>query len=76
MEVNIVYKDIPSDIELSSKALTHWKTTKNNVGYAKFDTLSLDDIISIVSAVKRLDAHLNINRIGDVAFYKIGKVVY
>lgn len=76
MEVNIVYKDIPDDITLTQKALTHWQDTKNNIGYAKFDTLDIKDIHSIVSAVKRQEAHLTINRVGDVAFYKIGKVIY
>jgi hypothetical protein len=68
--------DIPKDVILSDAAIENWKITKNAVGLAGFDSLDNDDIISILSAVKRNEASLNVNRHGQAAFYKIGKVDY
>lgn len=68
------YTKISSDIPLTAKVLKQYKDTKNYVGYATFKGLSKDDIKSILSAVKRQEAHLNVDRMGNCAFYKLDKV--
>lgn len=71
MDITINYKEIPSNIPLTVKSLRHWENTKNTVGYAKFNNLDTYDIKSILSAVKRQEGHLNVNRMGHTAFYKL-----
>ena len=70
-------KDIPRDIPLTPRAVTHWKAHKDIMGTAAFrgetikDSLTTIDIKSIVSATKRGEATMYINRMGQVIGYKI-----
>jgi hypothetical protein len=73
--VELEGKNIPSDIPLTEKSISHWKENKLEViGYVNFCGLSVTDIISIVSATKRGEAMISINRFGQVAIYKIKKI--
>jgi hypothetical protein len=66
------WKDIPDNLSLTKRAITHWKNTKSPLGYTNFKTLTENDIISILSGAK--NSHLtmvNINRQGDTAYYKV-----
>jgi hypothetical protein len=70
-------KDIPRDITLTSRAIEHWQTHKDQMGAAAFrgstikDTLSIEDIRSIISTIKRGEAVGYINRMGQISGYKI-----
>lgn len=65
-------KDIKAgSIPLTAKAISHWRSTKDNLGYALFNGLSLHDIKSIVSATKVGKANMDVERQGRAAFYKI-----
>jgi len=58
-------------IPLTAKAISHWKTTKDALGYALFNGLTIHDIKSIVSATKEGRAHMDVERMGRAAFYRI-----
>jgi len=66
------WADIPNNLELTPRAISHWKKTKSPLGYANFKTLRQDDVVSILSGAKnsRLTM-INVNRQGDIAYYKI-----
>jgi hypothetical protein len=71
-------KDIPDNIPLTQKAIDHWKKFKINFGNtATFrgdkigQVLNEDDLRSIISACKRAEATIYINRIGQVSGYKL-----
>lgn len=72
-------KDIPDDIPLTARAIHHWRVHKDVLGAANFrgmtiqDVLAADDLKSIISACKRGEATVYINRIGQVIGYKIIK---
>jgi len=67
------YTKIPRDIPLTEKVLKQYAKTKSPIGYATFRGLNKDDIRSILSAVKRLEAHVNVDRMGNCAFYKLDR---
>lgn len=69
-------KDIPLDLPLTESAISYWKENKFPItNYVNFKTLTKDDILSILSAVKRQEARLSVNRWGQVSCYKILKDV-
>ena len=68
---DIDYGVIRRNIPLTQKVLRHYKVTKSPVGYATFRGLGLRDIKSILSAVKRQEARINVERYGMVAYYKL-----
>ena len=78
LEVNP--RDVSNDIPLTKKALSNWRTFikadtgVGKIGYAKFNGLNKRDILSIISATKRQEAHLNSDRWGAVAFYNLRKL--
>jgi len=67
-------KYIDDTIPLTQHAFEHWKEAKNNIGYATLEGLTLEDIKSIISASRRKEAHMNIERWGRVAWYKLDKI--
>lgn len=67
------YRTVPNDIPLTSNVLKQYKQKKNNIGYCTFRELNKKDIISILSAVKRQEAHLNVDRMGNCAYYILHK---
>ena len=72
LDVKIDYPSIPSDLPLTKKVLEQYRATKNDVyGYATFQGLRVYDIITILSAVKRQEGHVNVDRMGNCAFYKL-----
>ena len=71
MDIQIDYKSIPEGIPLTDRVISHYKTHKSIMGYATFRGLNRDDIISILSAVKRQQACVNVERYGNTAFYSI-----
>ncbi len=75
LDIRIHYASIPDNIPLSSKVLKQYKETKNLLGYTTFRGLNQEDIESIFSAVHRQEAHLNVDRMGNAAFYKLDKKV-
>ena len=64
-------KTIDTSLALTPNAFTHWKRDKSPLGYATMRGLSLADIRSIISAAKRGEAHMNVERWGRAAFYKL-----
>ena len=70
-------KDIPNDLPLTQRAIDHWRKHKDTLSAANFrgdtlkDILSVDDLKSIISACKRGEANIYINRMGDIIGYKI-----
>ena len=76
MDIKIDYPSIPGDIPVSDKAMSHCDKTKSNIGYADFRGLSKQDIISIFSAVKRQGAHVNVDRMGNCAYYMLKGIKY
>ena len=64
-------KTVPNNIPLTEKVISHHKMDKNSVGYATMRGLKLEDIISIISSSKRGEGHMNIERWGRVAYYKL-----
>ncbi len=71
MDFKVDYPKISKSLSLTNKVLNQYRKTKSPVGYATFRGLSNTDIRSILSAVKRLEAHLNVDRWGNVAYYKL-----
>ena len=68
---DIDYGAVSRNIPLTQKALQHYEATKSPLGYASFRNLGLKDIKSILSAVKRQEVRINIDRWGQVAYYKL-----
>lgn len=64
-------KDIPLDIPLTKKAISYWEKTHNALGYSNFDSLNEADVRSITSGTKRQACHMNVERWGRAAFYKL-----
>jgi hypothetical protein len=71
LDLKLDYKLIPGDLKLADNAINHYIKSHNAIGYAEFDTLAELDIKSVLSAVKRQEAHLNVDRMGNVAFYHL-----
>lgn len=71
LDIKIDYRSIPDDLLLTDKVLEQYRRTKNNIGFTTFRGLDIDDIKSILSAVKRQEAHVSIERMGNCAFYKL-----
>jgi hypothetical protein len=63
--------DYPKGYPLTKKSVNHWRRTKNAVGYALFNGLAVRDIKGVLSAIKEGKGHLNVNRMGEIAFYKL-----
>lgn len=72
LDIDIDYKTVPGDLELTRQVIEQYKRTKNNIGYTTFRGLAKEDIITILSAVKRQEAIVNVNRMGHCAYYKLG----
>ena len=66
-----IFENIPNNIPLTKKAISHWKATKSSLGYTNYRTLYKNDVLSIVSATKRGEAIMNVNRMGQNAVYKL-----
>ena len=67
-----IFENIPNNIPLTKKAISHWKTTKSETfGYASYRTLYKNDVLSIASATKRGEAIMNVNRMGQNTVYKL-----
>ena len=64
-------KTVDASIPLTNRAIKHWEEDKSTIGYATMRGLSLADIKSIISATRRNEAHMNIERWGRVAYYKL-----
>ena len=76
LDCNIDYPNLPDNLPLTDKVLKHYKATKNNIGFTTFRGLDEEDIKSILSATKRQEAHVNVNRYGICAFYTLHKGSY
>lgn len=63
--------DIPAGVPLTSRARSWWESHKSALGYANFRTLRKADILSILSASKRAEARLGVNRWGACHGYKL-----
>lgn len=75
LDINLDYKLIPDNIPLTQNVLKQYQDVKNPViGYAHFRGLTIEDIKSILSAVKRNEAHLNVDRMGITYVYKLHKI--
>ena len=70
-DVQVDYPSIPDNLPLTNNVMKQYQATKNNIGYTTFRGLNIDDIKTILSAVKRQDAHVNVNRMGHCAYYKL-----
>jgi hypothetical protein len=69
--------DIDTSIPLTENAKKHWNESQKQLGllgYADMNNLTLEDIKSIISTSKRAEAHMNIERWGRVAWYKLDKI--
>ena len=64
------YSNIPV-ISLTDKVQKHYQTTKSGLNYSTFRGLTLKDILSILSATKRGEALVNVDRWGNVYAYKL-----
>lgn len=73
LDLSIDYRLIPNNLALTSKVQKQYQATKNNIGYTTFRGLNIEDIKSILSAVKRHEAHVNVDRMGHCAYYYLGK---
>ncbi len=63
---------ISDRIPLTKKAIDHWAKTRNDVTrYTSFKGLDWHDALSIISATKRGEAMINVDRWGRAAFYQI-----
>jgi hypothetical protein len=71
LDIKIDYPSIDNSIPLTNKAKEKYKALKNNIGYSTFRGLSIKDIISVLSAVKRQEAHVNVDRMGNCCYYKL-----
>jgi len=71
LDITVDYTQIPNNLPITDNVLRQYKETKSAIGYATFRGLNLDDIKSILSATKRQEAHLNVNRMGHCAYYKL-----
>ena len=72
LDIQIDYKSLSDNIPVTPKAIEHYKQTKTLI-YATFKDLTEADIASILSAVKRQEADVNVNRIGHCAYYRLLK---
>ena len=64
-------RTIDASIPLTPKVISHWQSAKNTIGFADMMGLSEGDIKSIISAVRRKEAYIDIERLGRVAFYNL-----
>ena len=65
------YQVISPGLPLTQRAINTWQEHKSPLGYCGFRGLDIEDIKSILSAVKRQEARINVNRWGQVAYYKL-----
>jgi hypothetical protein len=63
--------EIDDKLPLTDKSQKYWEQNKSELGYANLRGLSEEDIRSILSAVRRGEASVNVNRMGKLAFYKL-----
>ncbi len=65
-------KSIPPNIPLTTRSINHWlKEHDDATKYVSLKSLTGIDVISIISASKRQEVSLSIDRWGRLAFYKI-----
>jgi len=65
--------EIDDKLPLTDKAKMHLEQNKSELGYANLRGLSEEDVRSILSAVRRGEASVSVNRMGKLAFYKLRK---
>ena len=63
--------EIDDSLPLTEKARTYWEQSKNELGYVNMRGLKEEDVRSIISAVRRGEATATVNRMGQLAFYKL-----
>lgn len=65
-------QDVPPNIPLTTRAINHWiKEHDDATKYVNLSSLRAEDVISIISATKRQEVSVSIERWGRLAFYKI-----
>ena len=63
---------IPHDIPITPKARKHWETNRDDfTGFVNVRGFTETDVISVISAAKRGEASVTVNRWGFFAFFKI-----
>lgn len=67
------WMNIAPNVPLTALAKTNYFKSKLSHGcvYTTFRNLKAEDIISILSAVKRQEAEINTERYGRIAYYKL-----
>lgn len=65
--------EIDDKLPLTDKSKKYWGQNKSELGYANLRGLSEEDVRSILSAVRRGEASVTVNRMGKLAFYKLRK---
>ena len=68
---NLDYSRLSDTIQLTDKVRRHYRKNKSSLNYATFRGLAIQDIMSILSAVKRQEAKVNVDRWGNCAYYKL-----
>ena len=71
LDCQIDYKTIPDNLPLTDKVLKQYRDTKSPIGFSSFRGLDIEDIKTILSATKRQEAHLDIDRMGNCTYYKL-----
>ena len=71
VDLQIDYPSIPNNLKVTDRVLEQYKHNKSVLGYTSFRGLSYKDIVTILSAVKRGEATVNVNRMGHCAYYKL-----
>ncbi len=65
--------EIDDKLPLTDKSQKYWEQNKSELGYANLRGLAEEDVRSILSAVRRGEASVSVNRMGKLAFYKLRK---
>jgi hypothetical protein len=63
--------EIDETIPLTDKARKYWEDNKSELGFVNLRGLKEDDVKSIISAARRGEATVSVNRMGKLAFYKL-----
>jgi len=74
LDCMVDYKSLPDNLPLTDKVIKQYAQTKSLIGFSSFRGLGIEDIKTILSATKRQEAHVDVDRMGNCAFYKLHKV--
>lgn len=65
------YKEIQPFLEIPKDLLLKWQAEKSPLGYCSFRTLKPSQILQILALVKGELALVNVNRWGEIAYFKL-----